>query len=99
MRDDEIEDVWEDVASGPEDKDVDIVREEIVIPDSQGDPEVNHEIISDRLQLKMRAAIQYLQEYSRGTNLFSLGWGKKGLYVYHTGACWVALMLTESCNS
>lgn len=73
MRDDEIEDVWEDVASGPEDKDVDIVREEIVIPDSQDDPEVDHKIISDRLQLKMRAAIQYLQEHSRGTNLLSLG--------------------------
>lgn len=72
LRDDEIGDVWEDIASGPEDRDVDIVRGEIVIPDSQDDPEFEDGIISDRLQLTMRATIQYLQEYSRGTNLLNL---------------------------
>lgn len=44
LRDDEIGDVWEDIASGPEDRDVDIVRGVIVIPDSQDDPEFEDEL-------------------------------------------------------
>jgi hypothetical protein len=78
VRDDEIGDVLEDIIIGPEGKDVDIVSEEVIIPDSQDDPVID-DIIFGRLWLKMRATVQYLQEYSRATNIVSLDPGKRPL--------------------